>query len=266
VRPRAALGRAGATALAVGLTLLLGWGSAARAQKGDKQPPTPPPAGMRAKVFLVKHQDVESLVDALKPLTSGVPGAMLRSNEALRTVTVRDFPENIGGIEQAIKRLDVPGAARPDVELRIHVLVGLPNVVSGPVQYPSELDSVVRQLSATLSYRSYHQIAAITQRMRPDSGASGKGELALSPPVTEQSSSAQYEFSVHLSVGPPAQGSGPLQVSLRRFRFELEGGSALGEAEVSAGFTMRDGEKVVVGTGSLKNRAMIVVLTARLLR
>jgi hypothetical protein len=55
-------------------------------------------------------------------------------------------------------------------------------------------------------------------------------------------------------------------VSLRRFHFELEGGSALGEAEVSTGLTLRDGEKVVVGTGSLKNRAMIVVLAAKLLR
>jgi hypothetical protein len=259
-RRRAALG-GGLLAAA----LLLGAGRAAGAQKGDKPPP--PPAGMRAKVFQVKHQDVESLVDALKPLASGVQGAMLRANEDLRTVAARDFPENLGSIEQAIKRLDVPGAARPDVELRIHVLVGLPNVVSGPVQYPSELDSVVRQLSATLSYRSYHQIAAITQRMRPESGASGKGELALSPPVTEQNASARFDFSVHnVSVGPPAQGSGPLQVSLRRFRFELEGGAALGEAEVSTGLTLRDGEKVVVGTGSLKNRAMIVVLTARLVR
>lgn len=259
MRRRAALG-----AMTTATCWLLGGSSAALAQKEKVQPPP----GMRSKVFQVKHQDVETLVDALKPLTSGVPGAMLRENESLRTVAVRDFPENLAGIEQAIKRLDVAGVARPDVELRIHVLVGLPSLVNGPVQYPSELDGVVRQLSATLSYRSYHQIAALSQRIRPEGGASGKGELALGPPVTEQNASAQFDYSINsVSVVPSAaQGSGPLQVRLRRFRFELEGGPALGEAEVSTGLTLRDGEKVVVGTGSLKNRAMIVVLSAKLLR
>jgi hypothetical protein len=235
-----------------------------RSERSDKQPP---PAGMRARVFQVKHQDVESLVDALKPLASGTPGAMLRSNEDLQTVTVRDFPENVAAVEQAIKRLDVPGVRRPDVELRIYVLIGSPSAPSGPTQYPSELEPVVRQLAATLSYRSYFQVAALTQRIRPDGGANGKGELMIAPPASDQAGSAKFHYSCqNVAVSPAATGGGPLQVTLRRFHFELEGNDALGEAEVSTGLTLRDGEKVVVGTGSLKNRAMIIVLAARLLR
>ena len=51
----------------------------------------------------------------------------------------------------------------------------------------------------------------------------------------------------------------------RSFKLDLEGPS-LGEAEVSTGLTLREDEKVVMGTGSLKNRAMIVVVAAQLLR
>ena len=258
-----------AGALAAALAL---WPGLLLAQDRDKTDKGAPPAGMRARVFQVKHQDVESLVDALKPLASGVSGAMLRSNESLRTVTVRDFPENVAAVEQALKRLDVPGTSRPDVELRIHVLIGSPAAASGPVQYPSELEAVVRQLSATLSYRSYFQVAALTQRVRPQSGANGKGELTLSPPASDQPGNAKFHYSFQNVVASPGAAgatganAGGMQVSLRRFHFELDGGDALGEAEVSTGLTLRDGEKVVVGTGSLKNRAMIIVLAARLLR
>jgi type II secretory pathway component GspD/PulD (secretin) len=184
----------------------------ARGEKADRDDQkAAPPAGMKARVFQIKYQDVESLVDALKPLASGVTGAMLRSNEDLRTVAARDFPENLAAIEQAIKRLDVPGAVRPDVELRIHVLIASPTAASGPAQYPAELEPVVRQLSATLSYRGYFQVASLSQRIRPDGGANGKGELVLAPPATDQAGSAKFHYSVqNVAVAPAAASGGPL--------------------------------------------------------
>ncbi|HEY0705677.1 MAG TPA: hypothetical protein VGG33_02715, partial [Polyangia bacterium] len=56
--------------------------------------------------------------------------------------------------------------------------------------------------------------------------------------------------------------NGLASFALKRFRVLLEA-DALGEAEVATGLTLREGEKVVVGTASLKNRAMIVVIFAR---
>jgi hypothetical protein len=121
---------------------------------------------------------------------------------------------------------------------------------------------VVAQLRATLSYKSYFQIAAVTQRVRAGGGAKGKGQLVLSPPAADQAGNGHFHYNLE-NVSLAASGtSAPPQVTLRRFNFELDGGS-LGEAEVTTGLTLRDGEKVVVGTGSLKNRAMIIVLSAR---
>jgi hypothetical protein len=243
-----------------GVTAAVAPGGARAEREGRDEAPPP---GMKARVFQLKHQDPDSVREAIQPLASGTPGMMVRENDDLRTITVRDFPENLLAIEQAIRRLDVPRPAKPDVELRIHVLLGAAS--PGPGQVPGDLEGVVRQLSATLSYKSYYQVAAVTQRIRVGAGAKGKGQLVLVPPAAEQSGGGHFRYSVENVSLAGAAGTPPPQVALKRFHLELDGGS-LGEAEVSTGLTLRDGERVVVGTGALKNRAMVVVLSARLLK
>ena len=124
---------------------------------------------------------------------------------------------------------------------------------------------MVKQLSATLQYRSYHLVAAVTQRVRAGSGANGKGQVVLGPPATDENTNGQFHFNIDkVSLPQPGTVATPL-VAVKKLKVSLESG-ALGEAEVSTGLTLREDEKVVVGTGSLKNRAMIVVVSARLLR
>jgi Bacterial type II/III secretion system short domain len=248
-----------AGACAAWATVGLGSGLArAGADRGSSE--IAPPSGMKARVFQLKHQDPGSVVEAIHPLCSGMPGFLVRANDELRTVSVRDFPENLATIEQTIKRLDVPSPPKPDIEVRIHVLIG--SASAGGGQVPPELEGVVAQLRATLSYKSYFQIAAVTQRVRAGAGAKGKGQLVLSPPAVDQAGNGHFHYSLDNVSMAVSGSSAPPQVTLRRFNFELDGGS-LGEAEVTTGLTLRDGEKVVVGTGSLKNRAMIIVLSAR---
>jgi hypothetical protein len=231
-------------------------------KRGEEKLERPAP-GMRAKVFSVKHQNPADLVNALRPLSSGATGAMFQPSDQFNTVTVRDFPENLAAVEQALKRLDVPTPPQPDVEVKIRVLLGSP--LPGPGQYPSELDSVVKQLSATLQYKSYHLVVAHAQRVRAGAGANGKGQVVLAQPATDENTNGLFHFSIE-KVSLPHPGTAPTTlVAVKKLKVSLESGS-LGEAEVSTGLTLREDEKVVMGTGSLKNRAMIVVVSARLLR
>src|SRR5262245_25834770 len=133
-------------ALTIALTLAALAGGA-RAEREERPPPAP---GMKARVFEVKHQDPEDLVHALRPLASGARGAMLNDSDSLHSITVRDFPENLAAIEQALKRLDVPVPPKPDIELKVRILLG--SVTEGAGSYPAELESVVKQLGATLNY------------------------------------------------------------------------------------------------------------------
>jgi len=92
----------------------------------------------KSKVFEVKYRDPNSLANVLSRLTSGFKGAAISSNTEFKTITVRDFPENLATIEEALKRLDVPGAPRPNIELHMHVLLAS-NTGGGGAEVPAEL-------------------------------------------------------------------------------------------------------------------------------
>jgi type II secretory pathway component GspD/PulD (secretin) len=97
------------------------------------------------RVFDIKNRDPQALARVLNPLTSGFRGAVVSPNQEFRTITVRDFPENITVIEEAIRRLDTPEAPRPSVEFRVHLLVAS-NDEAVANRYPAELSDVVKQL------------------------------------------------------------------------------------------------------------------------
>src|SRR5215467_12410816 len=97
--------------------------------------------GFSSRVFELKHRDPVEIASVIRPLGSGFKGAIVSVNREMRTLTVRDFPENIATIEAALKRLDVPEAARKDVELHIWVLVASNGEAAG--RFPDELKEAV---------------------------------------------------------------------------------------------------------------------------
>src|ERR1044072_6029227 len=66
----------------------------------------------KSKIFEVKYREPSSIANVLRNLGSGFKGASISANNEFRTLTVRDFPENLASIEEAIKRLDTPAAPR----------------------------------------------------------------------------------------------------------------------------------------------------------
>src|SRR5437764_4917756 len=110
--------------------------------------------GFKNRVFEVQHRAPEDLVPVIRLLTSGFKGAELAASNEFRTITVRDFPENIAAIEEAIKRLDTPEITRPNIELRMHVLVAS-NKEGASNQYPPDLKDVITELQKTLSFKEY---------------------------------------------------------------------------------------------------------------
>lgn len=248
--------------LVAGLTTATG-GVAAAAQDSDATDDERPTPGMKARVFQLKHRRPDDIVDVIRPLLSDRRGSMLRKSDSLKTIIARDFPENLAAVDQALRRLDISLPPQPDVELQVRILIGSP--AGGPSQYPTELEPVVKQLGSTLSYRTYHLLGSVTQRLRAGSNASGKSQVMALPPGIEEKVTGHFRYHIENIAVTPSGSTGATAFTLKRFKVDLEA-DALGEAEVSTSLTLREGEKVVVGTASLKNRAMIVVIFARLLR
>ncbi|HTG17524.1 MAG TPA: hypothetical protein VK747_19915, partial [Blastocatellia bacterium] len=60
--------------------------------------------GFKGRIFEIKYRDPVVLYQVVRPLGSGFKGATVSFDKQYRTLTVRDFPENIAAIEEAIKR------------------------------------------------------------------------------------------------------------------------------------------------------------------
>ena len=239
--------------------------------------PDPDPAllkAMKSKVFEIKHRSPMWLSSSLRALGSGVRGSRVDSTdrEGLNTITVRDFPENVAAIEEAIKRLDVPTSATkaPEVELQVQVLLASRHIApEGGI--PEDLQPVIKSLKGALAYRSYTLAATFVQRWDLSNGRmiQGKGQVDganLGFGTTKDPSTLRIEWEASPANGaePKLNASSSLQIP--KFQLTLEergtgGSSSLAKIETSV--SLKEGEHVVVGTSVIKDQGLVVVLTAR---
>jgi len=213
----------------------------------------------------VKHRDPNDLAAVVRPLGSGFRGSTVLANYQFRTISIRDFPENVAAIEAALKRLDVPEAARADVELHLWVLVGSSDAGGGGgAPFPDELKEAVSALKSTLSYRNYSLAGSFVQRVRDGArGLSGEGVTEVGPtPNLKANRTMQLEYRVNqLSLDQPA--GGPAMVRLDGFTLVLVGD---GRAQLKTDATVKEGEKVVLGTSTVRDRALVAVVSARIVK
>jgi hypothetical protein len=204
-------------------------------------------------------------------LGSGFQGAGISVNTELRTLTVRDFPENIAAIEDAIRRLDQPAAAEPQIELHLYVLIGS-NDSAAQHSAPPELTDVLKELRSALRYSSYALMTAGVQRTRAGRGIEGSGVaenklLGVTPPDGKP---IFYSYELRgITVHPSGDRD---SIDVDNFDFQMRVPIVMGaQTQYQAvGFhtpvTLRGGEKIVVGTTSMGDKALIVVVTATVVR
>ncbi len=229
--------------------------------------------GFKGKVFEVKYREPSALLHAVSSLGSGFKGAQMKFSDEFKTLTVRDFPENIAAIEEAIKRLDTPQAPRPDIEFRIQVLIASNTAAQGE-EYTSDLNDVVKQMQSTLKYKNYSLMFTSTHRTKEGGqGVSNNGVVEsklfnISVPAGNQ---IFYTYNIsHIRLDSSTSAGTTVQIGNLQFslRIPLVIGAANSPIQYqNVGFTspvsLREGEKVVVGTTTMGDKGLIVVLTAK---
>jgi hypothetical protein len=243
------------------------------------QEPKPAPAaddnfvvgkGFANEVFEVKNRDPLSLARALKPLGSGFKGAVMEHNQEFRTITVRDLPENIAIIREAIRRLDTPQPPRPSIEFQVHLLVGT-NDQTAAGDIPAQLGDIVQQLRTKLGYKNFSVMGSQFIRSKEERNltVSNKGvaDLKLSSAGLASANPVFYEY--QLRSFTVTEGGGPTRIQVEAFNLSLRMPLLLSSDKVTyhdVGFnnpvTLREGERVVVGTTSVGDKSVVVILTA----
>ena len=232
--------------------------------------------GFRSKIIELKYIDPNALYSVIRPLGSGFKGSAISVNRDLKLLTVRDFPENIAGIEEAIKRLDKPEPPRPDIEFRIHILIASnnPQRAAGANDSPAELNDVIKQLQSTLSYKSYYLMNSQVVRSKEGPGGLGnKGvaEFKLSPETSGSQHPIFYDYRIsQVSLDPATTGAWKVQVGNFNFSIRIPVIVGTNLQYENVGFNtpvgMREGEKVVVGTTSMQDKGVVIVIVANIIR
>ena len=231
-------------------------------------------SGFKGQIFDIKNRDPVELFYILQPLGSGFKGAIMQPNNEYKTITVRDFPENIATIGEAIKRLDVPLPPKPprptfpDIEVFVYVLIASNCEIAGAPS-PPVLADVLKQLQMTLNYKSYQLLTSIVQRTRYENGSSNAAGTADLP---DKSLTGEYALQIG-NINPENRQADSSQIALGSLQFTMRafneiGGRAnlVGDTRINTRLSVRDGEKVVVGTTSLRDKAVILVLTTKILK
>jgi type II secretory pathway component GspD/PulD (secretin) len=219
------------------------------------------------RVFDVKNRDPLALARVLYPLTSGFKGATVSPNQEFRTITVRDFPENIAVIEEAIRRLDTPESPRPSVEFKVHILVAS-NDESVANKYPAELSEVVGQLQSSLGYKNFGLLASQVVRSKEgrDTNNRGVADSKAAGDATVSRQPITFTYVIHGVTLDNA--AGRARVQLEDFNMDMFIPVQRGSDYIpqNVGFknpvTLREGEKVVAGTLSVADKTVVVIISA----
>jgi hypothetical protein len=223
------------------------------------------------KVFILKYADPSKVASLLSVFT----GQAVPSGE-LHALSVTCSPDIMPGVEQAIKQLDVPAAAPPNIELTAYYLIGGETESPAGSPVPKELDSVVTQLKNSFAFKAYRLLDELTLRTRAGFRADTSGAPG---PIGPGSPSITTQFRIQ-SAALSADGSTVridrmqagvhLPVPVGTFQPGAAGAAAINtqysfqDLGVNADIDIKEGQKVVVGRLSVnKDQALFLVLTAR---
>jgi hypothetical protein len=249
------------------IAILLVATAAVAQEKKSTEPDYNTTREFRNKVFEIRHRDPRIVAGSVKLLGSGFKGSDLSVSNELKTITVRDFPENLAAMEEAIKRLDRPAEVSPDIELRMWVLIGAKSALPGtPV--PEELAPVIKQLKSTLQYAHYGLLTSSVQRAKPGDNLTGSGvaEPTVLGFTDKEDRPILYNYrSRDIRFGVSSERP---TVELSNLNFSMRVPINVGNAVQYEGVgfetsvSLRNGEKVVLGTTTMRDKALIVVITA----
>jgi hypothetical protein len=219
---------------------------------------------LKSRIFEIHNRAENEILDAVRLLGSGAHGAAMMVNRDLHTLTVRDFPENLAAVEDALKRLD-HAETTPNISLRIAILIGSKTPLPGAASVPEDLEPVVKQLQSTLRYSNYGLLASTMHRTKPGNGIenSGVAEPALVGMTAHEGKPILYSYRLRQIT------AGTETISVETFSFSMKVPIDIGNGVTQyqdVGFntpvSIRQNEKVVIGTTTMGDKALIVVVTA----
>jgi hypothetical protein len=187
-------------------------------------------------------------------------GVVVQIDEQMKVIAVSGHRANVTTAEEAIKQLDVPGAAQKDVELTVYFVLGTDGPGPAGSAIPADLQSTVATLKSTFPFKNYGMLDVLSLRTRAGVPASTSGQL---------SQGRLTSFSVNSAA---LEGDGTM-IQLNNLRAGLkipvvdkDGKTTYLDTGLHTDVVdVKEGQKLVVGRSSLNgpDTALFLVLIAK---
>lgn len=234
--------------------------------------------GFRTKILEVRYRDPRTLASVLSGLSSKETGSLFETNKELRTIIVRDYPEIVAAVEDALARLDKPEQLPANYDLQIHLIAASRSgSETEKSAFPDNLLPVVKQLQSTFKYKGYRYITTFMNRVKDDGNAEGNGSTDMLFPIANSQQKTFYQYRVS-NIRVVTDGTGKDTIQIGKLYFEVRTPIITGrksdgspivdyqDAGINTELGLREGEMVVVGTtnvGGSDEAVIVVVLIKR---
>jgi hypothetical protein len=236
--------------------LTIAWLLAAAAPAWSQEAPNKP----TETLIEVKYVDANQLWGLLS-----IFGAQGRVEPAMHVIAVRGAPDVVAAVVAAAKKLDVPPAPAPNLELTVYLVSGSAQP-QGNDDVPQDLASTVKQLHSLFPYKTYKLADSFVLRGRSSDRAFAQNDGIL--PGTN----LRYHFAYRSATvsGEPPRGVRLDGVALEIRTptiYEPDGKTSHYDtpARITTDLDIREGQKTVVGKSNVNSAgdALILVIVPK---
>ncbi len=246
----------------------------------QKEPPKqcePPPGSVR-KILQVQNRRAGGVAQLAKGL------GLCVAHDGSRLVAVSGPAAGVQALEESLKRTDASPKER-EVEFIGYILLAS-NESSGTEPVPATLDAVVQQLRSVFPYKSYGLLDTLMARQSGDSyrqveirsnlpmlraategnprGTTGETNFQPMPKALTERNPRGASCEMRFQIGPvPNEAGGRIPFEQLHLVINESDGNAV---VITTSFSIRDGQKVVIGkaNSARPNQTFFLVASARL--
>jgi hypothetical protein len=222
----------------------------APAQPQLKPPPDPT---WPTRVYSIRYVDYRYIWNLLNPI-----GVQVAGESNLNAISVRGPEKLLAAVDDIVKRFDVPGNAPKNVDLTVYVLLGSSD---GEENVPAAIRSVVDQLRNVMTYKTYRVLDTIIARGTEGSNIQTSG--AMSKLAETDRVQAEYDFRVTARVAGEGADE-TIHLDNLRFTTKVFTSDNLAQTlNIGTSLDVKKGQQVVVGKATMRDRAVILVLSGK---
>lgn len=186
----------------------------------------------------------------------------VKTDSSVGMVIVRTRKELMPAAEQVVKRLDMAVPPPSNVEITFYLIQATHDPLPGAA-VPPELQSTIAQLKNVFAYQGFQILDTTLVRGRGGRDVSASGAFSI-----DKDESTPYS----LSLRPSVQGDDKarsIRIDELRFNARMRANTGPGpfqvvEAAIRADIDVKEGQKVVVGKVQGSQRALILVVTGKI--